>query len=159
MSKDYKASEWISSYGPASLEDIRNVEKCLSVAFPKEYIDIVTHHDAAACANDSYVCFFNRSTQMKDEMSLGLFLSLSHSTSSISFSEANGVMQEKQEPHLPARVVAFSIDGRGDYLCLDYRHDSKPLICAFHTRAPHPSEEETSPIANSFEDLLSMRVT
>ena len=107
--------------GKNSLNEIQRVQDELGYFFPKNYIDLIKNYDAVRLENNIFD--FRNVYNKQDERDL-IFISFK-------FDHLNGEIVDYQQNISDLNnygikdLVIFGKCGNGDYICFDYREDSK----------------------------------
>lgn len=146
--------------GQNSLNEIQRVQDELGYFFPKNYIDLMLHHDALRPEEDcfDFINFYGK----QDDRDIAF----------ISFKDnhLNGNILKKQknisdlDNYGVKNLVIFGRCGNGDYICFDYRENpssSEPKIVLVYHDDFIDYDDGTSTmvvnhVANSFDDFLNM---
>jgi uncharacterized protein Usg len=151
--------KWGSFLGNIDFSIIEEFENKIAFKFPKTYKEIVSRFDGARIVNklDSFDIYSNLS-EKNDTYGIGCFLAYN-------LNDRENIIyywrdkDKNPEFPFPKNIVPFSLDGGGDLICFDYRHDvstNEPKIVVWHHEGEPGTDEEISFVANSFDEFLDM---
>lgn len=145
---------WGQCYGEGDAEKIAAFERQRGCRLPKSYKEIASRLNGAYCTPNAFRFFSNLN---KEEVVLGAGIFMPYGPVEDRFVVTIEWAQTKE--HLPEGLVPFSSLGNGDELCFDYRRDpdtDDPPIVNLHHEGEWGTEEQVSPVAQCFDDLLHM---
>ena len=151
-----------SKYGNVDISLINDFEHKISFKFPITYKSLISKYDGARILKhmDAFN-FFSNLTNKKAAYGLARFLSFNEEDEE-NFSTMKNYWEDRNhDPDLPFpdKIVPFAIDGGGNLICFDYRHDistNEPKIVVWHHEGESGTAEELSFVANSFDEFLDM---
>ena len=152
MREDLK---WDSYWGKADLSAIESFEKKINRTFPSTYKKIASQFNGAFLKEKNVFDFFSSLVGEKVSRTIGLFQGYGN----LDTTETMEYSWEHKPEDFPDMLVTFSRLGNGDHLCFDYRKNPKtnnPLIVLWHHEGTPGTDEELSPVANSFDEFLDM---
>ena len=146
--------------GKNSLDIINEVERKLGYTFPRSYIDLIKEHDAVRLENNIFD--FRNVYNKQDERDLNFI--------SFKFDHLNGEIVDYQQNISDLNnygikdLVIFGKCGNGDYICFDYRKDSKTsnpkVVLVYHDDFVDYEDGTSSMVvnnvANNFDDFLNL---
>ena len=146
--------------GKNSLNEIQRVQDELGYFFPKNYIDLIKNHDAVRLEENIFD--FKNIYNKEDERDLNFLSFKSDHLDGDILSNQDNV--NDLENYGIKDLVVFGICANGDYICFDYRDDSKtsnPKIVLVYHDDFVDFEDGTSSmvvnnVANNFDEFLSM---
>ena len=146
--------------GKNSLNEIQRVQDELGYFFPKNYIDLIKNHDAVRLEENIFN--FTNIYNSFDERDLN-FLSFKsdHLDGGILSNQGN---VNDLENYGIKDLVVFGICANGDYICFDYREDSKTsnpkVVLVYHDDFVDYEDGTSSMVvnnvANNFDDFLNL---
>jgi hypothetical protein len=146
----------VDDKGSTSLSRVQYVESEIGVRFPQSYVQFILPNDG--CYTDPH-CFlyFDHHYEKNVGSGIGSFLKMN---------EDSGYCEDILKFHnlfsedLSKGLVAFGMDGGGDYICFDYRKgkdDPNPPVVYWSHEAE--KGKDVSFLANNFEEFLGMLKT
>jgi hypothetical protein len=148
--------KWDSYWGSAAPSIIDEYEKRLGRKFPPDYKTIVSANNGAFVDEKDAFQFLSNLTKKNETHGLGLLHAFGECDV---YSETIEYSLSHKPFGFPDGVVSFARGGGGDLLCFDYRgcpSPDAPKIIVWHLGGEPGTIEESSPVANSFDELLSM---
>lgn len=146
--------------GKNSLDKIKRVQNELGYFFPNNYIDLIRNHDALRFEKNIFD--FKNIYNKEDERDLN-FLSFKadHLDGDILSNQDN---VNDLENYGIKDLVVFGICANGDYICFDYRDDSKTsnpkIVLVYHDDfvdfEDGTSSMVVNDVANNFDDFLNL---
>ena len=146
--------------GQNSLNEIQRVQDELGYFFPKTYIDLMLQHDALRPEEDcfDFINFYGK----QDDRDI-VFISFKDN-------HLNGNILKKQSNisdlnnYGVKNLIIFGRCGNGDYICFDYREDSKTsnpkVVLVYHDDFVDYEDGTSSMVvnnvANNFDDFLNL---
>ena len=146
--------------GKNSLNEIQRVQDELGYFFPKNYIDLIKNHDAVRLEENIFN--FTNIYNSIDERDLNFLSFKSDHLDGDILSNQDNV--NDLENYGIKDLVVFGICANGDYICFDYREDSKtsnPKVVLVYHDDFFDYEDGTSSmvvnnVANNFDDFLNL---
>jgi cell wall assembly regulator SMI1 len=141
------------SSGAVDIKHIDRVEEKIGFRFPEKYKKLISLHNYLVPESSDFRFFRDGDVEERDLS----FYGFGDGNDSASRSSQMGEQLFEKEK-LPHGVIPFGDSGNGDYVCFDYRHDSKTtephVVAMLHDAYDPNGEMSTYYVANSFEEFV-----
>ncbi|MCX5468923.1 SMI1/KNR4 family protein [Acinetobacter nematophilus] len=146
--------------GKNSLDEIKRVQNELGYFFPNNYIDLIRNHDALRFEKNIFD--FKNIYNKEDERDLNFLSFKSDHLDGDILSNQDNV--NDLENYGIKDLVVFGICANGDYICFDYREDSKTsnpkIVLVYHDDFVDFDDGTSSmvvnDVANNFDEFLKL---
>lgn len=138
---------WFDQPSPASEDEVVAVERDLGYKLPNDYREFAKRFSGGSPNETDF--------EFSDD-EVGTF----HASASEFFNlhvndDRNVVRWMKRTEFFPADLVPIAGDGGGNYVCLDYRSASNPIVVFWHN-GRRGMTNETSFVAKTFSEFIEL---
>lgn len=148
--------KWDSYWGSVSPSIIDKYEERLGYKFPSSYKAIVSAFNGAFVDDKDAFQFYSNLTQARETYGLGLLHAFGECDS---YTETVDYSLAHKPSDFPDGLVSFAREGGGDLICFDYRDShpgDDPKVVVWHLGGAPGTVDESSFVANSFDEFLGM---
>ncbi len=160
--KNLSKENVLVDYGTVNINQIRMLEKNISVIFPKEYSEFIVSHNGASLVIDSFD--FYDEVHKRDSRESIAFIKVKNIQETICdlLKQSTNDLEDtdifKCYNYFDKKLIPFGDTGGGDYICFDYRlhsQDNPPIVLWCHDNCDE-NWNRVSFVAKSFEDFINM---
>jgi hypothetical protein len=146
--------------GEITPKEFKDVEGKLDITLPEKLKNLTRDYDAGYPIPGDVV-FLDNSTKAPDGTCVGAFLAFRSDYPYEGETMIGAYKRHEDDEFFPEDLIAFALDGGGNYFCFDYRGGREnvdpPVVFWQHEAAGRP--EAITPLAPNFEAFLGMLKT
>jgi hypothetical protein len=144
-----KAIDIFHDDGPIDIAIIHTFEQELGYLFPKSYKELLSEHNALYPEESDFKYVFEGEKNVRDVTFLGY---------GDEISSASQISRVQQIEYCYDHIVVIGVAANGDYICFDYRSDTKtdnpPVVLMFHDYADENNKMAICRVADNFEAFI-----